>query len=243
MSLNETIFWALPYNVRQKIYQIVRKDKFNKQVAKNQGETREGYSFTKFHEYKCIYVHIPKCGGISISNTLFGNLGGGHLPLKHFQLLFTTDQFESYFKFAIVRNPWDRLVSAYLFLKKGGINEKDRVWAEQNLGEYKTFEEFVKNWMVQKHALKQLHFKPQVEYIYDNRNNLLTDFLGRFENFENSYKEILFRLGLPYTPVKNENINKTRRDYTKYYSAETAEIVEKVYKKDIELLGYKFLQP
>ncbi len=48
-----------------------------------------------------------------------------------------------------------------------------------------------------------------------------------------------------YQIVRKDKFNNqvTRRDYTKYYSAETAEIVEKVYKKDIELLGYKFLQP
>lgn len=58
--------------------------------------------------------------------TLFGNLGGAQLRIPHDQLIFSQREFEDYFKFTFVRNPWDRLLSAFLFLKKGGANKVDR---------------------------------------------------------------------------------------------------------------------
>ncbi|MFT6834552.1 MAG: hypothetical protein ACJA0H_000583, partial [Francisellaceae bacterium] len=48
-----------------------------------------GYGFKSFDEKKAIFVHIPKCAGISVCKSLFGNLGGGHNTLEQYTYIFS----------------------------------------------------------------------------------------------------------------------------------------------------------
>ena len=93
-------------------------------------ETDDGYSFKPFDQCGCIFIHIPKCAGVSVSKALFGNLAGGHSRVVDYQLVFNSNEYSNYFKFTFVRNPWDRLVSAFFFLKKGGFNDADKKWVK-----------------------------------------------------------------------------------------------------------------
>lgn len=65
--------------------------------------------------YKCIFLHVPKAAGISISKTLFGNLGPCHITYDWFEQNLGLVTIKAYYKFTFVRNPWDRLYSAYSF--------------------------------------------------------------------------------------------------------------------------------
>ena len=71
-----------------------------------------------FDKKKCIFFHIPKTAGISLVKALFGDLDWGHRDVKYYRNVFNKKKFDSYFKFTFVRNPYDRLFSAYSFLKK-----------------------------------------------------------------------------------------------------------------------------
>jgi hypothetical protein len=84
-------------------------------------------------EFQCIFIHIPKTAGTSVARTLFGQ-GSRHVPYFEYEKV-NGRKFNRYFKFAFVRNSWDRLVSTYFFLKKGGLNDMDRLWAEENPSE------------------------------------------------------------------------------------------------------------
>src|SRR5579864_4267416 len=53
----------------------------------------EGYTFRPFDEHRCIFVHIPKCAGVSICTSLFGNLAGGHTDLRTYELVFSPAEF------------------------------------------------------------------------------------------------------------------------------------------------------
>ncbi len=90
------------------------------------------------HEYKCIFVEVPKTGSTSI-RSIIGSPEKPHLNIKEIKEknfyefdLDTTNVFmhffkrkiielkwKQYFKFGFVRNPWDRVVS--LYLRKEGI--------------------------------------------------------------------------------------------------------------------------
>ena len=72
----------------------------------------EVLSLRSYDEYKCIFVHVPRTGGVAIAKSLFGNLGGSHISISLYRKVFS-DVFDGYYKFTFVRNPWDRLVSAY----------------------------------------------------------------------------------------------------------------------------------
>lgn len=90
--------------------------------------------------------------------SLFGNLGEVHLRIPHYQLIFSRREFEEYYKFTFVRNPWDRLVSASLFLKKGGAHKGDKAWAEKNLSRFPDFHSFVRGWVDRKGVNTWKHF-------------------------------------------------------------------------------------
>ena len=84
----------------------------------------------------CIYIHIPKTGGMSIETILGADIKELHnksIKIKHG---YPTDwnypkYWEKYYKFTFVRNPWDRVVSSYFYnlamaKKKINMNDHDR---------------------------------------------------------------------------------------------------------------------
>lgn len=199
--------------------------------------TREGYSLKSYLEKKCIFIHIPKCAGISICKSLLGNLGGGHLTIRDYQAAFTPHEFVNFFKFTIVRNPWDRLVSAYNFLKRGGLNERDRLWAEENLARFTDFNEFVKNWVNRKNVFTYYHFRPQTYYV-SIRNKPILDYIGYMDRIKQDYEFIAKKINVT-APL--QHINKSDHlDYKKIYNSSSIEIVRKTYEDDIQIFGYTF---
>lgn len=200
--------------------------------------TKKGYSFEPFDKYKTIFIHIPKCAGVSVNHTLFGNLAGGHTTLNDYINVFEADLITDYFKFTIVRNPWDRLVSAYFFLKKGGFDKADKDWFDKELIQYESFEQFVTEWVNKENILRYNHFRPQTSYIFDKHKKVPIDFVGFFENLDDDFEYIADKIGVSERlPRKNAGEHKSYQDY---YNEKTKEIVAKVYEEDIKILGYNF---
>ncbi|WP_263079367.1 sulfotransferase family protein [Endozoicomonas sp. Mp262] len=194
-----------------------------------------------FHDYndklECIFVHIPKTAGTSLQKTLFNFTHTGHLRWDEYEA-YDKKKFSKYYKFAFVRNPWDRVVSAYEYLKSGGRNESDKAWSEKNLAKYTSFESFINSWLTEENILTWNHFVPQSNFIFDTNDNLKVDFLGRFETLNCDFKILSEKLG-GYRSL--ENINKSKRKaYKDYYSKTTKDKIAKLYGRDVELLGYKF---
>ncbi len=200
--------------------------------------SNKGYSFKPFDKYKTIFIHIPKCAGVSVNHTLFGNLAGGHTTLNEYLGIFEAESITNYFKFTIVRNPWDRLVSAYFFLKKGGFEKADKEWFESEISQYESFEQFVTEWVNKENILRYNHFHPQTNYIFDKYKKVPIDFVGFFENLDNDFEYIAEKIGVSERlPRKNAGEHKRYQDY---YNEKTIEIVAKVYEEDIRVLGYDF---
>jgi len=202
--------------------------------------TSEGWSLKPFDDTKAIFVHIPKCAGDSVSRTLFGNLSGGHTPFDQYLNIFEPKCIASYFKFAIVRNPWDRLVSDYHYLKNGGYrgNDGHRNWFNAELGGFKDFDEFVRGWLNKENIWKLDHLRPQYHYLLERRGKVDLDFIGFFENLQEDFRHIRERLGID---CELQHANKSEhKDYKSYYSEDTKRIVAEVYDSDIKLLGYNF---
>jgi hypothetical protein len=187
--------------------------------------TDADYSFKPFDDYKCIFVHIPKCAGISVCKSLFGNLGGGHLSIRKYQIVFSRSEFSKYFKYTFVRNPWDRIVSAYYFLKEGGQAESDRKWAEKNLYAYSNFDRFVKEGLHRRNIQSWSHFIPQYKFICNSKGKPLIDFVGYYENLEKDYLHIQKKIGVHSSLLRYNKTRSRKDDYRKYYTDETKEIV------------------
>ena len=189
--------------------------------------------------YRCIFVHIPKTGGTSISKALFGS-EFGHCTVDHYEI-FSPERFRNYFKFAFVRNPWDRLLSAYKFLKKGGMYSADKTWSDIYLSEFDNFESFVlslKNKQQADRILRGIHFIPQYKFVCDYKLNIKVDFLGRFERLNRDFDKINAQLNSNF---KLLHLNKSNSNsFHEYYSDEMIDIASQIYHRDIEIFEYKY---
>jgi hypothetical protein len=215
------------------------------------------------HKHKFIFVHIPKCGGTSVELALLKNEGVniGNYSKRHLGELseeyrqkyrlgydyegisvqhrhidqYKDEKEKKYFTFSFVRNPWDKLVSEYFYIRKflpySKCNE-----TEFNL-KYKTFEEFVrKAGMV---CAWPRHEDPQINFILNYDRNKLVEFVGKCEDMKRDFDYVCDKIGIP--PINLPHRNKTKhKHYTEYYDDETRQIVAEKYDKDIEYFGYEF---
>lgn len=221
------------------------------------------------HHYKCIFIHIPKNAGQSIEHVFLdlldltwktraplllrpkvpGELGPNRLAhLKAHEYLrykyVSPEMFEEYFKFCFVRNPWSRVVSIYKYL---GFN---------NTFEFNEFVATVLKERVLKQDKDQL-FGPQTEFILDNQENILVDFIGKFENLQNDFNYVCKQIGIPETTVPHVNTSKgnsttstkkpslendipSYKQYQDYYNQESIDLIANIYKRDIEMFKYDF---
>ncbi len=189
--------------------------------------------------HQAIFIHIPKCAGISISECLFSEQVG-HWMIWKYQA-YDAIKYGSYFKFSFVRNPWDRILSAYTFMKKGGINSYDKFWGEKYLKGLDDFEQFIlalENKSFANKVKGSLHFLPQRLFLLNLENKIDLDFLGRFENLENDFELLKQESNLQGELRK---LNKSKhRVYTSYYTTKMQKIVADFYQEDIDTFKYSF---
>jgi len=182
------------------------------------------------HEHKFIFIHINKCGGTTIDELFTGEFQGHTKAFEYKKL--NPNEFDNYFSFTFVRNPWDRVVSFYHYQIKRG-------WDFYPFDETIPFKKFVKNWLKQMPAQTSLNTHPCYDWISDKDDNLLVDFIGRFENFQEDFNVVCDKIGIPHQKLPHKNKSK-HKHYTEYYDDETKQIVAEKYAKDIEYFGYKF---
>ena len=180
------------------------------------------------HQHKCIFIHINKTGGTSISKALGGGKGAKHASAIRHRVLFP-EKFENYFKFTFVRNPWDKILSQYFFR----VKDKGRLRA---LGRSEvSFKEFVKK------PFPGIH-RVQLDLLSDDSGKILVDFIGRFENIQDDFNVVCDRVG--QKPKKLPHVFRTHhKPYWEYYDEESMSLIAKKYKKDIEYFGYEFGKP
>ncbi|MEP7016193.1 MAG: sulfotransferase family 2 domain-containing protein [Verrucomicrobiota bacterium] len=209
------------------------------------------------HKHKCIFVEVPKTGSTSVRAVL-GKAWKPHLNLweikGHMENYWThyggrtnrilealylavpkqrridigRKQFETYFKFGFVRNPWDRVVS--LYERNEAVQLKDKM----------SFEQFV-DW-IQYSSATCVHSSPhryQLDWFVDSNGNILADFIGKFERLEEDWAFVAKKLGVSET-LPHRRANPRERPYTEYYNDRTREVIANKFKIDIERFGYEF---
>ena len=191
---------------------------------------------------QCIFIHIPKCAGSSINLDLkLTSVGfSGHSPAScHFDY---TNQ--GYFSFTFVRNPYDRVASAYKYFKKLVPGHR---WYKRNsiiadLANELDFNGFVGHINDFKLLMKReegsyesgIHFQP-FSYFLDEP----IDFIGQYENIQHDYFSIRSKLNLPIKNLPKTNSTNNLK-YQELYNENTKSIVYNTYKEDIKKYNYKF---
>ena len=208
------------------------------------------------HDKKCIFIHIPKCGGTSVEDVIWPKeqgrtevdlwMGfvsrfenkyqtGGLQHLLSWQVReeVGSDVFSAYYKFAFVRNPWDRIVSQFAYMQQ-------RPDLMDFLGmtsgtEFKAYLELIRR-------KEHVQWMPQHCFLLDHDGKLRVDRVGRLEDFQSDANDILERLGLAGS-LKLGHDNRSKRLPTSHYfaDAEAVEMVADIYAEDIKLLGYQYV--
>lgn len=224
------------------------------------------------HQYKCIFIHIPKCAGTSIETALghlndhTGREGQDHRSIRQierpifslaplssieniYELLYslkhktkspkkfsnyrntftvTKEQFNKYYKFTIVRNPWARAFSWYRSVMADKDHQKNLKITEK---------------MSFKHFLRQYagkgYLKPQTYWLKSYTGSIPLDYIVRFENLVKGFENVREILDIPNISLPHK-LKRSKRDYREYYDADSREIIRQVYSEEIEMFGYSF---
>ena len=238
MSMLRTLYnRALSNETRYWLYKLRHKGHFEQLRTRTNHHKKGDFSLRDFTEKEAIFVHITKSAGTSVALSLFGALPY-HYTAWHYRVIFGRRDFDRYFKFSFVRNPWDRLYSAYNYLKNGGWDDKDKAWAEKHWAGIGSFEQFVVEWLTRERLYSHLHLLPQSYFLFDAKGNILIDYLGYFETINDDFQIIANRVN-PGAELSHTNASE-RGSYKKAYSDKTKRKVAELYQEDIQNFGYGF---
>ena len=234
---------------------------------------------------KFIFVHLHKTAGMSVMEALRPHLsvddfvisddrhgpssqGRGMLPhalykhstAEHISRVVGESTWNSYFTFAFVRHPLDRLVSLYEFFnrvrrnntarpgilkqlfflgteKPSGDSPDQPPWSWEGMQALLTTSDF-SGFIRSEHLAKAQGAKPQIRSLTDKSGNLLVDFVGKVENISDDWQKICVRLGIQQT-LRHENQSERQFDICRsYWNQDDLEFVLEKYREDFEMFSY-----
>jgi hypothetical protein len=242
------------------------------------------------HKHKFIFLKPRKVGGTSIEVNIGKHCGKDDIitPVTEYSEKSDEDQYthnprnygdfrnhstpkeirakidnkiwNDYFKFTIVRNPWDMVVSRYKWQqfkasKKKNSKKFNLRKIKKNLfnpGAYKKALKIIFS-PAKKNEVKKINkFEKFLEelpekfintqYYFDSDDKPLADFYIRFEKLEEDYKKVCGFLGIPYNkiPRLKSKHRKKKEHYSKFFNDETVKMVGGRFKKEIDFFNYRF---
>jgi Sulfotransferase family len=181
------------------------------------------------HGYRCIFIHQRKAAGMSLIEAF------GYFPHQQEFHLYNDgvlspewhargETEQSYFVFSVVRNPFDRLISSWKYLRSTHTRALlDVLRQPPQLGhDYRHFT------------------RPQIAILRDTSGTLVTDFLLRFEHLQDDFNVLCDRLGKPRQALPHLNASQRQWSYRQYFDLETRKLAEVMFADDITTFGYEF---
>jgi hypothetical protein len=230
--------------------------------------------------FRCIFVHVPKTGGQSIEKAFLqlhqltwqtraelllrpnpdpsrGPQQLAHLTAAEYlsHRYIDRETFENYFKFAFVRNPWERLLSEYRY-RHPRHDMSFRRFVDERFASLDDYSDASR------------HVMPQSKFLTDASGRRIVDFVGRFENLASDFAKVAGRLGLGTAALGHHNrsthetfstsilrklpsllppifsapVRDSRRPLAFYYDADLRDRVAEFYAEDIAQFAYSFDQ-
>jgi len=196
------------------------------------------------HSHKFIFIKTRKTAGSSIESYLVNNYLGpndvctgspidgtrrlntfhknGHMDCITVMNLYPQEwasDKKNYYKFAVERNPWDKLVSLYFFYKK---------WKPKKVKF--GFETFIKEQAEQYNDW----------YMYTCNDKILVDDLLNYDNLHKHLKNIPIPYNNELLTVRLKSNTRQNKNYREMYNEDTKRSVEQVFEKPIQHFGYTF---
>jgi len=212
------------------------------------------------HKHKFLTIDIPKTGTRSLRETLHplglvDIIGEPSLSsdfYQHATALQMKNTFKrnnwdwsAYFKFTIVRNPWDRYFSFFKYFhsyRDQYLNKsKNITWTEAEINQGKYCVELFKNRTNDK-IMKSIinNHISQCDYFLDVNGDLIVDHVASFDCFNNDFHFLCEKIGLKPLSLQHENKSKNFFNKKHFYTEETIELVKKKENHVIEIMKYKF---
>lgn len=178
-------------------------------------------------ELKSLFIHVPKCGGSSMESFKWNN-GNGHFTILDFERI----NKDEYFKWCFVRNPFDRIASAYITCPELKISSFLEFLQTIKQNRPKNFGNLIQWNQCQSLGLNvsRIHFYPMTSLV--SVKNM--DFIGRFENIEEDWKIVSDKFG-----ETSQLPNRRKRTIDlPAYNKKSRELVREIYASDFIEFGY-----
>lgn len=177
-----------------------------------------------------MFIHVPRTGGSAVARALYGrNLP--HLTIGYYRSL-GNRRLAGLPSFAIVREPVDRLASAYRFLVAGGtaVVASSR-YDPRGLAQSPSFDAFVETIAFDPAALHIYDpIRPQADFVTDEHGSVLVDRLFRFDDLATGDAALAEWIGVPRLARFNES-----RSAPAVCSPSTRRLIETLYAEDFAL--------
>lgn len=200
------------------------------------------------HQHQFIFVHIPKTAGKSVQR-FFGAPWHPHKDLSRYAAELEPAIFDRYYKFTIIRNPWDRILSDYNFQIRKRTSSGKRLCAHNGDGEILNFREWLEAVFSNPYRYSPadwggcvsptIHrWSPQVDWISMD-GQVAVDGILRMDNLREDFDKLCLTLNRPCRRLPCRNW-KFHWHYSHYFNDPTRKLVEEFYRKDIEAFGFRF---
>ncbi|MGD8780929.1 MAG: sulfotransferase family 2 domain-containing protein [Ignavibacteria bacterium] len=195
-----------------------------------------------FPKHRLLFTHISRTGGSTIRNYLLESLPdaneilGQHEPLASAIPILSREFYRAY-KFAFVRNPWERFVSWYALIGQS----TGKLIADPVSEHWKGFDGFLESWSSEMILIDGVSRPKHSQWalLSDADGKLLTDDIGRFESFEEDVLRIFKKIGINCSSLPKVNTSR-HLHYSCYYSDFGRELISNVFNDDVENFGYEF---
>ena len=152
-------------------------------------------------------------------------IGHGHISLQQVQTWLPGEIWREYFKFTVVRNPYERYVSACTFL-----NRRNPGYAGKEMA-------FMKTALTRQRFRERALIRPQVALLANGAGTVGMNFVGRYERLQQSFDHVCECIGIPPNRLARRNASR-HGDYRRYYDEALLEQVSAFYRADFEQFEY-----